>query len=357
MFVAALVFHYSLYPLFVIESIPALVLVSIGMLSILIGLAIWVSAAKAIDSGLEEERLITQGVYAFFRHPIYSQAILFTIPGVALLFRSWLLLSVPVSMYILFRFLIRKEEDALRARFGRAYAMYQRDVNAVFPKVWKVVGNFFYPVPTGRVMKNVWAVRDRDANVFVYTDGEHAVAIDAGRGCETLRREFDRLPIGPDAVTHLFLTHSDHDHTGGVKLFRNAHIYLGQGEENMIDGTRARLFWFYKNPKIGRPYDLVSNGDTVTVGTIRVRAIATPGHTPGSMVFLINETVLFTGDTLTLQNGRVRPFYRLFNMDTSTQRVSIRRLARLDVALVCTAHTGCTTDYDRAMEEWRSEMH
>jgi len=92
----------------------------------------------------------------------------------------------------------------------------------------------------------------------------------------------------------------------------------------------------------------------VTAG-IRVQAIATPGHTPGSTSFLVNDSVLFTGDTLVLQDGLVRPFYRLFNMDTAAQRDSIRKLARLEeVALLCNAHTGCTSKYARAMKHHHS---
>ena len=72
------------------------------------------------------------------------------------------------------------------------------------------------------------------------------------------------------------------------------------------------------------------------------------------MAFLINEIVLFTGDTLILQNGRARPFYRLFNMDTPAQRASIRKLARLEnVTLLCSAHTAYTTSYDQAIAQWR----
>ena len=74
------------------------------------------------------------------------------------------------------------------------------------------------------------------------------------------------------------------------------------------------------------------------------------------MSFLVNDSVLFTGDTLKLQNGQVYTFHRLFNIDTATPRESIEKLAGLqNVALLCTAHTGCTTDYARAMKYWRKK--
>lgn len=202
----------------------------------------------------------------------------------------------------------------------------------------------------------MYAVKDKDVNVFIYTDGEHAIGIDAGYGKESLSAKLRKLPIPPQAVTHLFLTHSDRDHVGGLGCFPNAHVYLSKDEEQMIDGTTARLFRLLRNRRIARPYTLLADDDVVTVGSITVRAIATPGHTPGSMSYLVNDGVLFTGDTLTLRDGRVHTFYRLFNMDTPTQRESIRKLARLEnVSLLCTAHTGCTGEYIQAMEHWRGK--
>ena len=47
-------------------------------------------------------------------------------------------------------------------------------------------------------------------------------------------------------------------------------------------------------------YDLLLEDDTVIeVGDLRLRTIATPGHTPGSMCFAVEGTpLLFSGDTL-----------------------------------------------------------
>jgi hypothetical protein len=63
---------------------------------------------------------------------------------------------------------------------------------------------------------------------------------------------------------------------------------------------------------------------------------------------------LFTGDTLALRKGLARPFVRLFNVDTAREKESIRALARLEgVSLLCTAHTGCTTQVAQAMRPWK----
>jgi len=47
-------------------------------------------------------------------------------------------------------------------------------------------------------------------------------------------------------------------------------------------------------------YDLVLEDDEVLrVGDLRIRTLATPGHTPGSICFAVEGTnLLFTGDTL-----------------------------------------------------------
>lgn len=352
--VLALAAHIGWYPLFVIQGVPYAVLVIVGLLMISIGVPIWIAASKEVDRAFEAGELATQGVYALCRHPIYGSATFFVIPGILLFFRSWVLLAVPVAMAILARLLVRREDAYLRAKFGRAYVDYARSVNALFPRVWRFYSVMWYPTDTGQVMEHVYAVRVRDVNMFIYADGGHAIAIDAAYTGDALFEQLKRLPIAPESVMHLFLTHADPDHAGGLDAFPNAQVYLSRNEEQMIDGTTARFLGVYHCQRLDRAYSLLADGDVVTVGTIRVRAIATPGHTPGAMSFVVNDRVLFSGDTLTLRNGRVYTFYRLLNKDTATQAKSIRRLASLQgVELLCTAHTGYTEDYARAMRCWR----
>jgi glyoxylase-like metal-dependent hydrolase (beta-lactamase superfamily II) len=50
----------------------------------------------------------------------------------------------------------------------------------------------------------------------------------------------------------------------------------------------------------------MADGDAVSVGRARLSAIHTPGHTNESTSYVLNETAIFTGDTLFI-NGVGRP--------------------------------------------------
>jgi glyoxylase-like metal-dependent hydrolase (beta-lactamase superfamily II) len=94
----------------------------------------------------------------------------------------------------------------------------------------------------------------------------------------------------------------------------------------------------------------------VVAGEISVRAISTPGHTVGSMSYLVNDEALFTGDLLMLRRGRARPTPAFISEDREESSRSIARLAAEvdNVAILCTAHSGHTTDYALAVKEWRA---
>jgi hydroxyacylglutathione hydrolase len=191
--------------------------------------------------------------------------------------------------------------------------------------------------------------------MFLYTDGRGWIAIDCGYSAKGISGELEKLALDPAAVSHLFLTHTDRDHAGGMALFPQAKVFLSAAEEQMIDGRTVRLLGLYRNARIERPYTLLQDGNLVTAGGIRIRAVAAPGHTPGSMSFLVDDRVLFTGDALRLENGRADTFYAPLTMDVETDRESIRKLAVLQgIQLLCTAHTGCTWEAEESLKRWRA---
>ena len=79
------------------------------------------------------DKLATAGLFGFVRNPMYAAWIVFIIPGLVLLTRSWPLLLTPLVAYSAFKLLIRRENAYLEKRFGDAYRRYRVEVNELFP--------------------------------------------------------------------------------------------------------------------------------------------------------------------------------------------------------------------------------
>jgi hydroxyacylglutathione hydrolase len=194
--------------------------------------------------------------------------------------------------------------------------------------------------------------------MFVSTAGESPICFDTGISEAPIKQGFDALGYKPEHVEYVFLTHTDRDHVGGLNLFKNADVYLSIDEEQMVNKTTPRFLGFVHNRPLKKIYRLLSDGDIVEAGQTKIEALATPGHTPGSMSYLVNESILFADDTLALREGKVRPFSKLhlgdmIHMDIATQTESVRKLAKLkNISLLVTAHTGFTTDFLSAMSDW-----
>jgi glyoxylase-like metal-dependent hydrolase (beta-lactamase superfamily II) len=216
-----------------------------------------------------------------------------------------------------------------------------------------------------QITDKVYEVKSKVVSMFVYTAHEGPICFDTGWSEGAVKREFDVLGFSPELVTSVFLTHTDRDHVGGLNLFAKAEVYLSVDEEQLIDKRTPRFLGFVHNAPLKRPYQLLKDGDIVRAGETKIEAIATPGHTPGSMSYLVDESILFTGDTVPLKEGKVRPFPKLrirdmvrfhslvASMDKATQAESVKKLAKLqNISLMATAHTGFTTNFQYAVSDW-----
>ncbi len=213
---------------------------------------------------------------------------------------------------------------------------------------------FMAPIATKQVVDGIFAVRDGNVNMFVIQKADDLIAVDAGNNAAAIAAEMKKINIDPENIKAVFLTHTDRDHTASLQLYKNAKVYLSSDEEQMINGKKYRMLIF-KN-KLDVPYELMKDDQEITVGSIKVRGILTPGHTLGSMCYVIDDAYLFTGDTLSLKNGRVGPFNELFNMDTETEKKSLQKLQNLSgIQYIFTAHYGFSDDFNNAFGKAETE--
>jgi protein-S-isoprenylcysteine O-methyltransferase Ste14 len=84
----------------------------------------------------EQHHLVTNGVYAHVRHPMYS-ALFANAAAQALLLPNWVAgPAMLVAFTLMFALRLRPEERMLAERFGAEYAEYARRTKRLVPWIW-----------------------------------------------------------------------------------------------------------------------------------------------------------------------------------------------------------------------------
>ncbi len=107
----------------------------LGIILILFGIYLWISSALGsnLQENIKEDKLVTTGIYAYVRNPIYS-AFLFGCTGFILFMNNLFLLVFPVVYWALLAiFMKNTEEKWLYEKFGNEYLEYCDKVNRTIP--------------------------------------------------------------------------------------------------------------------------------------------------------------------------------------------------------------------------------
>ncbi len=167
-------------------------------------------------------------------------------------------------------------------------------------------------------------------NFYIVTDdktGESAV-IDPGADYSELEKYTDGKNI-----KFILITHGHYDHVFGVaelKRRTGAQIVIGEDDaENLYNSDKCNSGMHF--PVIQEPAHAditVKDGDIIKLGDIEFKVLTTPGHSPGSVCYILeDEKVIFSGDTLF--------YHSIGRTDFSTSvpqkmRASLKKLAELD---------------------------
>ena len=148
-----------------------------------------------------------------------------------------------------------------------------------------------YHLPSGPLHVNTY---------FLVNDNNQAVVIDGGENYKKVKQVEKEYGFKIEA---LLLTHAHFDHAGNAKKLQDdgAKVYISQLDapkllnEQNLSGDFGRAFDY-----LTADYTF-NDGDVLSVCGFEIKVIATPGHTDGSVCFLIGN-MLFTGDTLFLES-------------------------------------------------------
>ena len=188
----------------------------------------------------------------------------------------------------------------------------------------------------GPIGTNCYLLEDEKAHV--------AAVIDPGAAGQKIA---DDLAQNGLTLRMILLTHAHYDHIGGLKVLHErtgAPVYVSKADStDPAEMTHGRLIFT----------NTYEDGDELTLGTIKIRVIATPGHTPGGVCLLAGDW-LFSGDTLFAGSCGRTDFK---GGDQRAMMESLRRLGQLPGNLrVLPGHMEeSTLDAERQWNPWMRE--
>lgn len=174
-------------------------------------------------------------------------------------------------------------------------------------------------VPLGYMQANCYLVKDNCA----------ALAVDPGSYDEQLLSALKR--DGITELEYILLTHGHFDHILGAKRLQEnfgGKIVIHKLDEICFTDTKRSLLKkndsIYKLPTAA---DITVNDmDEISFGEHKIKVIHTPGHTPGSVCYLLCDAI-FSGDTVFAGTIGRTDFYA---SSMEQMLMSIKKLSKIE---------------------------
>ncbi|ADD41109.1 MBL fold metallo-hydrolase [Stackebrandtia nassauensis] len=130
---------------------------------------------------------------------------------------------------------------------------------------------------------------DVDNNVWLIGTDTEVLVIDAAHDSRAIAKA-----VGDRRVSAIVCTHAHNDHVNAAPKLARAL----SGEVPILLHPDDRVLWDQTHPDRAPDADL-SDGQTLTIGGLRLEVLHTPGHAPGAVCLYAPQLgAVFTGDTL-----------------------------------------------------------
>lgn len=184
--------------------------------------------------------------------------------------------------------------------------------------------------PTGRINSNCYIVQEED----------NCLVIDVAYHCDKLIEYINNNSLH---VAAILLTHGHFDHCGGVEELKrgcnltNVPIYVHKLDAELC--SIAQQNWFRIKCENCHPTHTLEEGN-LQVENFHIQVFHTPGHTPGSVVYLMGDC-MFSGDTLFYKSVGRTDFPQ---GDAAQLKLSLQKIANLQTNYtIYPGHSQCTT--------------
>jgi metallo-beta-lactamase class B len=150
-------------------------------------------------------------------------------------------------------------------------------------------------IPPFKIVGPIHYVGTFDLGVYLITTPQGHILLDGGlaESAPVIERSIRTLGFKPEDIKILLTTQAHFDHVASLAHFvrvSRARVEVMQGDDKLVAdggksdylfGTEARFL--FEPVKVDR---ILRDGDTVSLGNVRLTARLTPGHTPGSTTWM-----------------------------------------------------------------------
>lgn len=217
------------------------------------------------------------------------------------------------------------------------------------------------PAPPVRIHGSTYLVGTCGISSILVVGSQGDVLIDSGteEDAELVAANIRKLGFNPQDVKILLHSHEHHDHVGGMarlEALTGAQLYASAGAAPVLKSGKAGP----EDPQAGtlksfpaaRVDRILMDGEEVRLGNLMLKAIATPGHTPGALTWQwvscdggVCRTIVYA-DSLSPVSD---PAYRFTDHPDVVEgfRASIAKVAALDCDIVLTPHPSASQMVER----------
>jgi metallo-beta-lactamase class B len=145
-----------------------------------------------------------------------------------------------------------------------------------------------------KIFDNVYAIGNSGTTVYVIQTSDGLLMIDslsAKQVDSQLLPGFQKLGLDPAKVKIILIGHGHADHFGGSPYFQDHYgskVYISAADWNFMENPPPGRGGDEKGPPPVLPKhdQVVTEGQAVVLGDLKVMPVAIPGHTPGSMGYI-----------------------------------------------------------------------
>ena len=145
-----------------------------------------------------------------------------------------------------------------------------------------------------KIFDNVYAIGNSGTTVYVIQTSDGLLMIDSlsAKQVESqLLPGFQKLGLDPANVKIILIGHGHADHFGGSAYFQDHYgskVYISAADWNFMENPPQGRGGDQKGPPPVLPKhdQVVTEGQAVVLGDLKVMPVAIPGHTPGSMGYI-----------------------------------------------------------------------